>query len=206
MAWLLPRLHFQDAVNRDRGLTAILINALERHQLALVEVVLGQEFDFIRVGEQLHYGSAFWSGRSLGPAHPFLWTLDELVGLITRHPRLANLLRPRSWASCPDAQRILLMLEMIPRMTAADPSLANDLGLQPGFVLAQVISNGHLNDADMKLALERVLQLSDAIWNEADFDGDIIANFCLAHPNHAASLQFLQEALRVEDIKEPERE
>jgi hypothetical protein len=206
MRYLLPRIQFES----DEGsytISASLTAALDGHHLEMLDLLLEQEgVDPIRRLEYLQqrgYFYNFWMRRSMNTDAPFQWTVDELAGLITRHPQLARLLKPQAWGACRDAQRLLLMLDFLPHLRTAREEFAQDPECGMDFVKGQIFSNAHLSDEEMRLVLERLLQLNDGRWNDPEMKEVVIADFRNAHPNHVLSLQYLQDALGSTDIKEP---
>jgi hypothetical protein len=95
MEFLLSRVHFSG--NERNRLAAVLLDALEAHQPEICDVLLTHDFEPAFLGVVFNFRHSFWTGTSFGHSVPFLWTLNELVFLVTSHPRLTRLIEPQSW-------------------------------------------------------------------------------------------------------------
>lgn len=195
MEFLLSRVNF---VGRQTNrLAAILFDALVAHKPEICDVLLAQDFEPSYLAIVFNFRQSFWTGTSFGHSVPFLWTLNELVYLVTSHPRLTRLIEPRAWEHCPDVQRFMLMLDILPHMAALDQEIANSERVHPTYILHQVVRNENLNGEDMRLVLDRLLQM------DAVLDAEIFTEFRHAHAEDHLNVQYLQEVLNGPDVKEP---
>lgn len=84
VAHCLPRIHFPKPSDRDYFLTSALTCAFNAHNMAIVDLLLAQDFQFMHRRE--HY--SFWM--------PLAWSQGEVMQLIKNHPRHVAVLVPTS--------------------------------------------------------------------------------------------------------------
>jgi hypothetical protein len=189
--YLLPRIQFE-AGEKSHRLSPLLLDALARHQPEICDVLLSQDFDATHLANALYFPYTFWIERQL-----FRWTIEELVALVVRHPKLIGIIEPDSWEQCTDVERCLLMLNIMPHMKHVDQEIARRRRAHPENILRRLMHNDHLADEDMILVLTRLFQMG------APLNEEIIDDFYDAKPEYAETLQFLRDSLSSLDIKDP---
>jgi hypothetical protein len=188
LGYLLPRLEY---VDRHSLLTRLLLDGLNGHHPEVCDVLLSQNFQLAPFA----YGAfchTFWISEG-----PFHWTLDELVHIVTRHPRLIGMIEPESWRHCLTTERCLLMIDFLRHLTTVDEEVANAHRTQPNYLMERIIGNLHIGGEGMVRIMARLVDMGAAL------NDDFIDLLRWLAPSHFRAIQFLRDVADTAHIKEP---
>lgn len=190
----LSRIGF-DSQRINNTLTALLFDSFDQHRPEICNLLLSKNFEIVRLG-QLNFSHAFWMGGVFNPDHPFLWTWEELVNLVARHPRITKWIEPQSWEQVPNVQRCVLMINFLGHLISMDEELAQSVRTQPEIIMKRIGKNEYLNDEELIMIIQHFITLG------VEFDEDLLEYFETNCPDRVSTIEFLRYTLYGPDCKE----
>jgi hypothetical protein len=187
LACFIPRIGF-DSQRINNTLTALVFDSFDQHRPEICDFLLSKNFELVRLG-QLNFAHAFWMGGVFNPDHPFVWTWEELVHLVTRHPRIARWIEPQSWEQVPNGERCLLMINFLGHLISEDAELAQSVRTQPNIIMKRIGRNEYLSDEEMIMIIQHFITLG------AEFNEDLIDFFATNGPHRISTIEFLRNTI-----------
>jgi hypothetical protein len=180
---IFPRVDYDDLWK-----TRLVNNAIQFHRVEICDYLLDQNF---RID---HSVFGIWQS-------PYRWDNVELIGLMSRHPD-----RIRDFAPGPyywldkesNVYTALIKLDFIHHCRSINEAFAAHQDFEPTFLIKIFVNSNRLGDTDTAKVFEKLFLMG------AVLEPDDINVFKLVHPRHCLSVQFLVDAIRGPDIKEPE--
>lgn len=169
-------------VDHQKMMLKLLLDAYRQHNYEIFSYILSQDLPIGKL--------AVWK-------RPWLWSLDELKDMATRHPeRIPSLLpNPDQIARFTHDLYVRNMVDFIEHCASINESFVSDEGYNPTNLLRALIQNESLNEGQMDRAVQRLIRFGAVV------DAKILEDVKRDLPNMLDVHQLLNDATA--KVKEP---